>query len=141
MKTCIYCYEWNRSSVIKKLDSQGKVLKRCAEIGKQIESMNESCEKFKPCTSFFCNKNEFFVTFEICKNRFNKCKFGNKGERSLYSTCEKCKQFEHYIKPICDEFKIITPQIAKIKRRDAPKILEIKRRKDIRTIIKRRKRS
>lgn len=141
MKTCQYCYEWNRSQVIKVLDKQGRVSKRCSETGNTIESIDTACKKFKPCTHFFCERNEFFVTFEICRNRYNKCKFGDRKEQGLYSSCEKCKQYKHIIKPICNEFKISTPQIVKIKRRDAPKEIEIKFWRTKKNIIKHRSRS
>lgn len=143
MKTCKYCYEWNRSSVAKRIgkDENATVIKICKETEKEIESKTESCNKFKLCTYFGCENMNFFVTFEICRNRFYKSLHGNKREKSLYSDCYNCRQYKKQIKPLCSEYKITTPQIVKIKRRDTPKIVEIKRRKTIKTIIQHRSRS
>ncbi|MFB5622468.1 MAG: hypothetical protein ACE5RH_00565 [Nitrosarchaeum sp.] len=143
MKICKYCYEWNRSPVTKRMgkDENATVVKICKETGKDIESKTESCNRFKPCTYFGCEKMNFFVTFEICRNRFNKSLHGDRKERNLYSDCNSCKQYRKWIKPLCNEYKITTPQIVKIKRRDAPKKVEIKRRKSLKSTIKHRSRS
>lgn len=117
--TCLYCKQWMGSRVAGVVGNKGKLIKYCEKRYKDIESNSRPCRRFKPAETFYCNKLN-------CRKHLLACLHGHASAihgkyPAMYSECEKCRQHQITIKPMCEKYGIKPDrQVATIPRRKTP---------------------
>lgn len=127
--TCLYCEQWMGSRVVGTtvVGKVAKLTKHCVKRRKDIESNSRPCRRFKPATVFYCNKLN-------CRKHLLACLHGHAYSKhgkypAMYGECEKCRQYQITIKPMCDKYGIETDrQVAVIPREKNPPDSKLPRR-------------
>lgn len=127
--TCLYCEQWMGSRVVNvaTVNKVSKITKHCLKRRKDIESNSHPCRRFKPAKIFHCSKLN-------CRKDLVACLHGHAYSihgkyPALYSECEKCRQYERTIRPMCDKYGISPDrQIVELPRRKTPKGFKLPRR-------------